>query len=71
MATQTYGLRPGRVNSYAGGKKMPLKPGKSRKALGENIRELRKTGRKPKQAIAIAFSVRDRPKKGKGRGKCP
>ena len=50
---------------------MPLKPGKSRKALGENIRELRKTGRKPKQAIAIAFSVRDRPKKGKGRGKCP
>ena len=46
---------------------MPLKPGKSRKALGENIRELRKTGRKPKQAIGIAFSVRDRPKKGKSR----
>ena len=35
---------------------MPLKSGKSEKILGENIAELEKSGYKPKQAQAIAFS---------------
>jgi len=34
---------------------MPLKPGK--KNIGTNIKELESTGRKPKQAIAIALDV--------------
>lgn len=35
---------------------MPLKRGSSRKVIGENIAELEHSGRKPKQAIAIALS---------------
>ncbi len=34
---------------------MPLKEGYSRSAVSRNIAELIKTGRKPKQAAAIAF----------------
>ncbi len=35
---------------------MPLKKGYSRKAIGYNIAELERSGRKPRQAIAIAYS---------------
>ena len=34
---------------------MPLKPGKSKVIIAANIRELIHSGRKPKQATAIAF----------------
>jgi len=35
---------------------MPLKKGKSKKVISENIAELRNSGRPEKQAVAIAFS---------------
>ena len=35
---------------------MPLAKGYSREVIGKNIRELRRSGRKPKQAVAIALS---------------
>lgn len=35
---------------------MPLKSGKSKKVIGENIATERKSGKPEKQAIAIAFS---------------
>ena len=34
---------------------MPLKKGKSKKVIGENISELIRSGRSRKQAVAIAF----------------
>ena len=34
---------------------MPLKKGKSKKAISANIKELRGTGRPMKQAVAIAM----------------
>lgn len=37
--------------------KMPLKKGKSKKVVSANIRELMKTGRPQKQAVAIAMST--------------
>ena len=36
---------------------MPLKRGSSRKAIQQNIRTEIKAGKKPKQAVAIAYSV--------------
>ena len=45
---------------------MPLKKGKSDKAVGQNISTLMHEGRKQKQAIAIALSVAGRSKKKKG-----
>jgi hypothetical protein len=46
---------------------MPLKPGKSKKVISENISELRSTGKfKGNQAIAIAL---EKAKKTKGRKK--
>lgn len=47
---------------------MPLKQGRSRKVVSDNIRELRHSGRPQKQAIAIALSQARRNKRGK-RGK--
>lgn len=43
---------------------MPLLKGKSPKVISSNIRELYNSGRKLKQAVAIAYS-----KAGKGRKK--
>lgn len=40
---------------------MPLKKGK--KAIGSNIKELRKAGYKPKQAVAIALAESRKRKK--------
>lgn len=50
---------------------MPLRKGskaRSRKGIGANIRTLRREGRKPKQAIAIALRLagKARPRKRKG-----
>jgi hypothetical protein len=43
----------------------PLKRGSSRKTISSNIRELRKSGRPQRQAIAIALSEARRSKRKK------
>lgn len=53
---------------------MPLKKGKSKKVVSENISELRGAGYKPKQALAIALdsarkSGKKKPKPSKGKNK--
>ena len=44
---------------------MPLKEGRSKKVLSENIAELRRSGRPVKQAVAIAYSQAKKKKKKK------
>lgn len=46
---------------------MPLKKGRSNKVIQANIRELIHAGKKPEQAVAIAYSKAGRSKKKKGK----
>ena len=49
---------------------MPLKEGKSKKIISENIAELQRSGREQKQAVAIAYSeTGERKKKKKKKAK--
>lgn len=41
---------------------MPLKKGKSRKAMSANIRTEMRAGKPQKQAVAIAYSMARKPK---------
>ena len=46
---------------------MPLRKGKSKSAISFNIHELMHSGRKQKQAVAIAMSVAGKARKRRGK----
>lgn len=48
---------------------MPLKKGKGKKVIGDNISELVRSGRPQKQAIAIAMSKAGKSKRPRPRSK--
>lgn len=50
---------------------MPLKKGSSKKTIAENIKAEIDSGRDPKQAAAIAYSMAGKSKKNGSKGKRP
>lgn len=50
---------------FGKGKKMPLSKGKSAKSFKKNVATEVKAGKPVKQAVAIAYSVQKKAKKGK------
>lgn len=51
------------MDNHYNGEPMPLKPGKSKATISQNIKKEMKAGRPQKQAIAIALRNAGAPKK--------
>lgn len=62
-------LRPGGHGQRNEGTAMPLKKGKSKKAVSGNIRKLRREGYPQKQAVAIAMNTAGKSRKGRRKKK--